>query len=256
MIHHTHCSLRLGDNLQHLQFLRGLAKANPQHHFRHAAHTGYLPQMIEVVADIPNITLATLESKAVESMEVWKNHDGYWENHPNRHDYVGFYLEFFRRLAAEMGLQTEMRTAADFLFDYPALKQEFGKPFDFLVVNSPPMSNQAQGYDRTEMLTLISSLVAAKRSVVCTHRVPIPGVAYTQDHGLTVTGIGALSRVCKYIVMVSTGPSWPTFNIWTNETCALRVIIIDDDRVGIGRNAEQVKTFRAAQALLVEKGIL
>lgn len=265
----TYSAFRLGDNLAHLHFLRAMAKKYPSIHFQHAALLTYLPEMIEVVADLPNISLRDImHCRGEHGVNAWKNAGGYWENHPRKNEYAAFMLEWFDLLAKRMGLEAPFKEPHDLLFDYPALRREISgqgglslhpntvqfAPFDFLVVNSIPMSGQWRGFDEVGFNTLIQSL-SQRHSVICTRRTGLDVASTDTIPGFTVTGIGALSLFAqKGIIMVSTGPSWPTLNIWTEDS--FRVVLQDTEELGLTKNTHQCKTIDAARAALRSKGFL
>ena len=266
----THCALRLGDNLQHLQFLRKMAHKYPQHHFTHYAHRAYLPQLIEVIADLRNIQLADLDEAAkpnanyweaepadVLSVNVWKNADGQWERAENRNDYVGYYLDFFSGLALGWGLESPMRDARDFLFDYPALAPSVSNSrFDFMVINSPPKSGQAQGMNIGELNRLAELLHENGHRVLTVEPTGAAAIPSTRPLGLTVSQIGALSNSVDNLIAVSTGPSWPTFNVWNSDTINFRALIIERERVDILPDTLHCKTVADVRAALIEKGFI
>jgi hypothetical protein len=255
----THCALRLGDNLAALHFLRGLARKYPEIHFRHAALLCYLQQLVDLTCDLPNLQLADTSFHNGHSWNLWKNADGFWETHPLKNDYAAFMLEFFTVAAKRMGLESPFATPDDLLFDYPALhganlpiKVE---PLDVLFINSPPMSGQ-WSYDPVELNGLVQSL-AQVRSVITTHPTGIRGIACTATlPGFSVTNIGQLSQHCRNIVMVSTGPSWPTFNVWNRDSVEFRLIFIDHETIGLTKNTEQCRTIAEATRVLKVRGLL
>lgn len=258
MTHRTHCALRLGDNLAALHFLRALAKAHPDRRFVHAAHPHYLAQMAEVVCDLPNLQLAGLPwHDPAGSVDLWKNRGGWWERHPHRLDYAPVMLEFFALAARDMGLEFPLRTPADLLFDYPALRctdPEGASACDVLFVNSAPQSGQWREFDRAALCTLAADLARAGRRVVTTE--PVPGLPSTLLAGLSVTGIGQISQRCRAVVAVSTGPSWPTFNIWNRATLAARVLLIGSERVDFDCGTRCAATVAEARAHLTAASLL
>lgn len=276
IVHRTHCALRLGDNLLALHLLRGLAKAYPGRCFMHYAHLQYLPQLIEVVCDLPNLQLCDLESASnpspywemaprplLGSVDLWKNAGGYWEGHPLRLDYAQFALAFGQWVADRLNqramdvapMVSPWRAVQDLLFDYPALAAGKAKPFDVLVVNSAPQSGQVSGFNPQEMTALVAEL-ARRYVVVTTAPTGIAGVGCTLHQGLTVTGVGILSRFCRVIVMVSTGPSWPTFNIWNRESVEHRIILLESERVELAPNTVHVSNAADARRMLQLRGVL
>jgi hypothetical protein len=251
----THCDWNLGDHLVHLHYLRKQTVAYPDIHFVHAANYDFLPQMIEVVADVPNISLIDIAYKSADSQDAWKNRDDYFVGHGKWADYAAFYIEFFDYLSKKLGLESPIHTPQDFLFDYPAIQKKRYPNFDFLVINSPPKSGQFLGYSANDFDGLIGKLLARGYSVITTapstHNTPC-----TQKSGLSVTAIGSLSLGCKYIVGVSTGPSWPTFNIWNTDSVQLRVLLLDRERVLIAPNTEHAKTIGDLRTILSDRGLI
>lgn len=267
--HCTHCAARLGDNLHHLHFLRKLAENYADHRFVHFAHPQYLDQLEEIIWDQPRISLLPLFKShdpnwliahppwEFGSINAWKNVDDYWTSHPSKLDYVTFMIFWYQRLAKQMRLESPIKCAADLLFDYPALRSIAGgaeENFDFLIINSPALSGQAMNYDLEEMDALILGL-AAKYKVITTHKRAIP-VRCTADEGLTVTAIGRLSQHCRFIVMVSTGPSWMTFNIWNYHTIKTRIVIIDNESLNLAPNTIHESSVLAVRETLVKQGLL
>jgi hypothetical protein len=247
---HTHCSTRLGDNIAHLHLLRKLAMAHPDAQFAHAINTGYCghpSQLIDVVSDLPNITIT--EQPQPGSVEVWKGHGEKWYSHPKKADWCAFMLEHHADIAKQIGMESPLRTGADLLFDYPLLKAPDAAKFDFLVINSPPMSGQMRGYSPGDFERLIIKLMA-KGTVITTHPVSFPAEC-TQTHNMSITDIGRLSQHCRCIVMVSTGPSWPTFNVWNVESVKLRIVLLDSENLsGLGGNMIQAGNTDEARAVL------
>lgn len=270
-IHTTHCALRLGDNLAHLHFLRKLAAAYPDHGFTHFCHGDYLDQLREVVSDIPRIRLTAFAEAyfvsrwemrppdALGSTNAWKNSSGFFDRHPQKETYSAVMLDWYHELARRLGLESPLHTREDLLFDYPALNAKKIKfqsdPFDILIVNSPPLSGQAPRFYSEQMDSLIGRLAQSYR-IVTTFRRPGLDLPCTMDLNATVTGIGRLSQVCNAIVMVSTGPSWPTFNIWNRDSIKLRVVINEPEIVDLDPKAVHVPDVAgAAEAIHARTGV-
>lgn len=251
----TYSDVRLGDNLAHLHFLRGVARANPSVRFEHAAHLWYLPQMIEVVADLPNIGLRDLRSinrkKAINS---WKNRGRFWEQHPLRNEYGPFMLKWFEELASDMGVSSPFTKQEDLLFDYPAIKDTVSEEFDFLIVNSEPMSGQWQSMDLADLDQLAIDL--SERHRVITTRPVRPFITCTQRTNVSITGIGGISRFCRYIIMVSTGASWATFNVWNRNSVEMRIIFLEHESILLTPNTTNTNSVSVAREMLREKGLL
>lgn len=254
---YTHCDWHLGDHLLHLLYLRRLAIRHPEQKFVHAAAFVYLPQLIEVVADLANISLIDLEYRPSQSEDVWKNRDDYYLGHPKFYDFTGYYIEFFERISNILGFENPIKTSADFLFDYPAIKKIQRSDVDFLVINSSPMSGQFDGYSSDHFNWLIGLLLERGYSLLTTAPTPydIP-CTQTQQPALSVSAIGGASLSCKYIVGVATGPIWPTFNVWNTESVLLRVLLLDGERVFISPNTEHAETMPELVNILRERDLL
>lgn len=257
-VFHSYCEFHFGDNLAHLHFLRALAKKYPEHTFTHAVYRCHLDQLQEAVEDLPNIKLEDLEAPSPlfdrsAAANVWKNAAGFWQGHPYRNDYGHFYLDFFAHLAREMGLENPFMRVSDLLFDYPAIKKPtLVGTFDFLVVNSQPCSGQFRAYDDVNYFDpVIEALLLRGNRVAITQRSPLQEkfntekLFCTRDHDLSISGVGNISLFTPNIIMVSTGPSWPTFNVWNKETVKFRCICLDHERVNlanhyVARNRDEV----------------
>lgn len=296
MTHHTFCKFHLGDNLIVLNFLRRLAARYPEHRFIHAAKSGWLPQLREVVKDLPAISLLPLEQSPAGAIHAWSGagrplwclpFGGFRDQHPDKFNWSRFHIDWLRHLAGQMGLESPIAKPEDLLFDYPAIRETVMPDWkcDVLVINARPGSGQLKAYGNARSLKhrfrqrfgkggvevhqeddfmspAIEQLIAAGHNVVTTqpHRPkagdnrPIPPC--TADHGLTVTNIGNLSLRCKYIVMVATGPMWPTLNVWNVDTVKLRITLLDREQLNLPGNIVQVNTIEATIAALKTEGLI
>lgn len=250
-IHRTFCALRFGDNIAHLQLLRKLAAKCPEHVFAHSCRSAYREWLRPVVEDLPNIVLQSLpdgcpwEYQEPGEINVWRGFNNHWQNHSKKADYVAYHLEWYANCAERMGLESPIKCADDFLFDYPALQKDIFLPLDFLLVNHKPMSNQFQGYDAIGFQKLFELLQSKGYSVMT-----------TADTDLSATSIGAASIVAKHVIMVSTGPSWPTFNVWNRDTVQLRIILLDSERIEIAPNTVHCVNLQAAFTTLKRAGFV
>lgn len=252
----THCDWHLGDHLAHLHYLRKQAIRYPEHHFVHAANFDYLPQLIEVVSDLSNISLIDIVHRPKNSQDAWKNRDHFFDNHPNKSDYAAVYIDFFKYLSDEIGLKSPIQAPSDLLFDYPAILKKKYTGFDFLVINSPPRSGQYVGFDSNEFNVLIGKLLERGYSVVTTAPSIHANVPCTLNEGLSVTAIGALSLNCKHVIGVCNGPTWPTFNIWNTQSVLLRILLLDREQVLLTPNTEHATTMSGLTNILQSRGLL
>lgn len=260
----THNAYHLGDNLVHLNFLRRVALANPDRQFVHYAQWQHLIQLRDMIQDVPNITLAEFgHNLPADSINAWRGARKFWYEHPDRLDFVKFHVEaWFPLLADRMGVDNPVKAPDDMLFDYPGfLIWKPGikvKESDILVINSAPGSGQWQGYDEFLLGNLVMDLDKKGHRVVTTAPIPQPDtrIPCTANYQMTVTEIGCLSLHCHTILMISTGPSWPTFNIWNRETIKRRIILLTSERIHLSPNTVHCSTVTEAAEELKKAGLL
>ena len=130
---------------------------------------------------------------------------GFWDTHPHRNNFSGFYLELFGILSREMGLESPFREPADLWFDYPKIRdgqnaarilsdvianRAGGPEFEFLVVNSVPLSGQLRAFrgDPHHLTPLIEEL-AAKYRVIVTNPVERPAGTTSAPPDLVYAGL-------------------------------------------------------------------
>jgi len=260
----THNAYHLGDNLIHLNFLRRIALNNSDRQFVHYCDWHLKRQLKDVVQDVPNIKLLELNYLLPnDSIDAWRGAHGHWYNHPNRNDFVGYHLEWFESLSERMGVENTVKIPGDMLFDYPAIIEStldgvFQVPFDVLVVNSAPGSGQFRNFDKHGLSMLASQMAKNGLEVVVTSPVPnyLGHVPSTSSRGLSVTQIGTLSLHCSHILMVSTGPSWPTFNVWNLNAIKNRIILLDEERINLSPNTFHCTQITEASEVLKQCGLL
>jgi hypothetical protein len=245
-VYHTFNEWHLGDNLIHLNFLRRLALRHPDFQFIHACRAGYHGQLKPLILPLPNVTLVPLEARAPHAVNAWKNHGaftsrgGCWAGSPLKLDWVAFHLDFFAKLAARMGLESPAGTAADLMFDYPALQTDSQLPgrWDVLVCNSQMLSSQVPGWRDGDWDDVIELLIKKGKTVVCTQP-SRTGTTCTWDHRLSVTGVGNVSLRANMIIGCPCGPMWPTFNVWSREKP--RICVLAKETVALGANTRHAR---------------
>lgn len=268
MITRTHNGYHLGDNLVHLNFMRKVALANPDQEFIHAAQWQYIRQLGDLTSDVPNLNLMEYGYLTPsDSINAWRGDKQFWYSHPDRNDFVKFHVEaWFPYLADRMGVENPIRCAKDMLFDYPFLELAGDRisrldvlskfPFDVLVINSPPSSGQWTSFNQYAISQMASDIGRQSRVITTWDEHHSPKIPCTVTQNLSVTGIGYLSLHCHTILMVSTGPSWPTFNVWNQESVRNRIILLDNERVNLSPNTTHCRTIDEASEVLKGIGLL
>lgn len=260
MITRTHNGYHLGDNIVHLNFLRKVAISNPGRKFVHAAQWQYLRELRDVISDVPNISLDEFGYRTPsDSINSWRGDNQFWYSHPDRLDFVKFHVDaWFPYLADRMGVDNPIKTRKDMLFDYPAIQNppsDVTPDCDVLVINSAPGSGQFNGYNQYELGRIAMAIQQKGFAVAVTDEHP-DSLVSTQRLGYSVSQIGWMSLYCSVILMVSTGPSWPTFNIWNQDTVSQRIILIDSERIDLSPYTVHCSKISEAEAILKESGLL
>ena len=216
---HTYNEYHLGDQLVHLNYLRQVCKENPHLEFTHHCNEQHHAQLLPLCEGVP-ISLQGL-SIPPGAINAWIGRNNYFYNHPLRENWVAFHLDWFDHLSDLLEIASPIASRDDLLFDYPALNVPIPITFDYLIINSPPLSNQLPSYDPEFFNKRVRKLLNEGKSVITTH--PTGMGMSTLEMKLDVSGIGALSKYCKHIEGVATGPMWTTFNIFNKDKVLSRI---------------------------------
>lgn len=246
----------LGDCLFQCLYFQRVAPTRPEDQFVLYCQQEYHGQLSETVEHLPNVSLRPVQERTPEALDCWIGAGEFWHRHHFRSDYLLFYIDWFERISAQAGLDNPFRQKKDFWFDYPALSKPtpLSRHYDFLVVNSPPKSGQFQ-YRPEELAALVARL-AWRHSVVTTHPTGLPDVPATTDHNITITGVGNVSNQCDYHLMISTGPSWPTFNVLNVVTVRLRMILLNNIILDYGPTCHHFGHVLEAQNFLASRSLI
>lgn len=219
---HTFNEYHLGDNLIHLNYLRKVATLNPGLSFTHYCLEDLIFQLSPLTEGV-DITLKGLAEKPDGAINAWIGENRYFDTHPNNDNWVVFHLHWFEKLSASLGVSNPIGEARDLLFDYPELGRGEYEPFDYLVINSIPLSGQVTNYQHGWFDPHVKEWVSHGLKVITTY--PTGVAPCTLDMGpLTVSQIGQLSRYCKHIFGIATGPIWPTFNTLNLDSIESRTV--------------------------------
>jgi hypothetical protein len=147
----------------------------------------------------------------------------------------------FEELAKKLKLKNQIIEPKDLLFNEKYLIDDLENigPFDYLVVNSVPLSGQFNGINQLDHY----SIQLSKMYKIITTR-KIQGICCTLDYKLSLYQIGCLSKKCKNLLMVSTGPSWFCLNTKTFKESNSILLMLEDEYIEIG---DKIKTIRNLQ---------
>jgi len=246
--------VNFGDNLEHLNFLRKLVVKNPDLQCFQYSKPEVLPQLFEVVEDLPQIVLKHVDERPANAVNAWISCDDFIQRYPGRNsEHVKFMPDWFNHLAQKVGVENPIKTVEDLLFDYPALLKPVPETFGVLVINSAPCSGQLRGFNAGEWAQLARDL-AQKNTVITTEKVD--GLPCTRDLNLSLSGIGSLSRSVHSILGVATGPIWPTLNIWNHNRLNLRVMFVDNEYLRYDGRSHTTNDMGRARQLAKENNLL
>ena len=240
---------RLGDCLWSYHWLRHAALANPDDEFEFYCLDAHHWQLAPVLEGV-KVRLRPLSNYYGGGVNLWINADGYYP--PKDRDLVAFLCGMFALVAAKAGIRPVLTERAQWLFDYPALISSTipinDSPIQkILLVDSPPQSGQF-AFDGSAFARLTAKLSAQGHAVFCTNE---------SKPFRSVTEWGALSMICDYIIMVSTGPSWATFNALTEATVKERFILLHDKEfINYGREYPHFSNLPALENRLTAMGLL
>ena len=236
----THLELNFGDNIVHLHFLRSLALRYPDYLFFHFAKESYLSDLKDYVQDIDNIYIKKLCECPLFSINVWKNYDEFWAEHPLKYDFVLFYICLFDRLALKMGLNNQIKSKKDFIFNVNPKNTDVTryKSYDYLIVNSPPLSSQFM-YGINEMESLCMD-IANKYSIITTCKVK--NLPCTTDENMSMFQIAVQSLKCRYHIMIATGPSWLVLNSYNCIFSSGIFLLLQNENVLLSENMSNYET--------------
>lgn len=245
----------LGDNLIHLNYLYRLAKLNPEKKFRHYVNKNHLAQLNPLLEGIPNITLFELGLAPSLSTNCWIGHQKYFHNSPLKRDWVSFHLGYFKYLSNLLGFQNPVKSRDDLLFDFPVLGNcQANAAYDFLIINSTPLSSQIADFDSNYLTQLTAKLVDRGCKVVTTH--PTGFTKSTLEQGYDLLKIAQLSNRCHTIIGVPNGPMWLTFNSVNNKQLKARLVWLSIQNLNLGVNCLTCENKEAITNILKESGVI
>ena len=187
-----HNSFHLGDCLFQLYYLRALDQ-----YCTFYVMPSYIPEL--EIHNNGKIELKPLNEKTDQSIDTWignylfKQLEGssIFDSIHNRYDKI--YMEWFDEISMDLHIDNPF----SFPIKHPELKKTPIK-YDWLIINSNPLSGQWQKYDDKKMDQFIRELPGYK----ITTR-PIDGIECTNTN---ILEIGKISIQSKRIIAVNTGP--------------------------------------------------
>jgi hypothetical protein len=256
MLISTYNQYHLGDNLHSLNYLRRVALSEPHANIKHYCPALYFEQLLPLLSGVPNLGLFDIESAPFDSINLWIGRDNYYFNSPLKKNWANFFLDFSKYISEILNVSNPISSRDDLLFDYPDLNPINKKinNFDFLIINSTPLSGQIHDYSDKYLINLTAQLINLGYSVITTH--PTGFTKSTSEMGLSITEIGLLSSFASCILGVPNGPMWPTFNVFNKNLIKRRIIWLSSETLNLTDNCICVRSSHELDFLLSSAKII
>lgn len=213
-----HNQAHLGDCIQSLHFFIKASKIN-EVKFKFNCDRNYFGQFKNLIKGY-NIEL--IDEKSRDSIETWV--DGHKKYHeyqkqsdlPNgKKDQSKTFLLHWIDISKIMNIECPFKEKNDLIYDEDVLGENciHNEKYDYLIINSKPLSGQFSRYCESEFKKLVENILKENKTVITTQK--IENIPCTNDCGLDVVEIGKLSKNVKNIMAVNTGPLHLCLNKWT-----------------------------------------
>ena len=213
----------LGDQIYHIHFCNKLLQKYP-----HLRISNYMYDEYKISSDLHvypenkyRIKNIGIDNGGFSYIDL-KNYNNCWINRKGIFDkwvstpssgyleFDVFYIDFYIELLAELGLESPILNRDDFWFDNPEITKT-DEHFDFLLINSVPMSGQ--WYDNNGQFDEISTkLIDSGYSVISTAKSRVPDVVCTLDRGYSLLDIAKVSTGVDHVIGIHTSPFLVTLN--------------------------------------------
>ena len=125
-------------------------------------------------------------------------------------------------VAKHLGIENKIKNKYDMLFDNSNYEVSIPSKFDYLIINSEPLSLQFN-YNENDFHNLCDKFKSENISFITTKK--IKNYECTLDYKMSVVDIGHLSNNCHNIIGVNTAPIITTFTKQNIETINNRFIL-------------------------------
>jgi hypothetical protein len=202
-----HNDCRLGDNVFTIHFLNKYLDSDVL--FNYYVHSQYINELKKHIIG-ENIQIHPYHLVPSDSYNTWIGRDGFYYRKISEYNFNLdlFYVDFFNLMSSNLELSPKFFSNTDLLFDNSNYEISTNKTYDYLIINSQPMSNQFN-YQGNQFYYLCDLLTKLEKTFITTQK--IKNYECTTDYGMSLIDIGNLSNYCENIIAVNTSPIIRTF---------------------------------------------
>jgi ADP-heptose:LPS heptosyltransferase len=215
---HLHNGFHLGDGVWTIHFLRKLCAAEPDFSATLYVQPWHIPELkLHIIGTETRLALEPFHRRPATSINAHVNADDFFTRYATPEKYDQLFVDFFSTLARKIGYASPIHTTRDLLFDHPAALEPtpLSRPFDWLLINSRPLSNQIE-HDPQTWRRVAEALLEKGCTVVTTAPTGTPAVC-TRDHGLSLIGIANVAMHARHVAAIHTSPLLTAMNVWSIE---------------------------------------
>lgn len=214
-----HNEYHLGDCIQTLHFLIKCSEINDIK-FNFFCNSTYFDQLKPLLND--RVELVNLKHKG--SIGTWvddyKKYDEYKTQSKLENglfDQANIFLLHWQDISKIMNLNCPFKEKKDLIYDEDILSKNCRhyEKYDYLIINSKPLSGQCSCYSESKFINLVESLEKDNKTFITTNK--IKNYPCTKDYNLNVVEIGQLAKNVKNIFSINTGPLHLCMNRWSIE---------------------------------------
>ena len=118
------------------------------------------------------------------------------------------FVDYFTMVANRLGIENKIKNKYDMLFDNSNYEVNITDKFNYLIINSNPLSLQFD-YNDDDFIRLCDFFNKEKITFITTKKVK--DYQCTLDYDMSIVDIGHLSNSCDNIIGVNTSPIITTF---------------------------------------------
>lgn len=222
-----HNSTHLGDCIQTIHFLNKSSELNDVE-FEFNCNEKYFNQ----IESLLNKRIKFSKERKPNSIETWVN--GYGRHFEyqlqsnldnNSKDQSKTFLLHWQEISKLMNIKCPFEEKNDLIYDEEVLNEKckHDEFYDYLIINSRPLSGQCSCYSESQFKNLCDRLLHDNKKIITTQK--IENIPCTHDFDLNVVEIGKLSKNVKNIIAVNTGPLHLCINRWTVHQIKFIIII-------------------------------